>query len=238
MIDPLLPSEGTLRRSAERLEKETQRMKNLARDDRDYVALMTGKERKGKSTLAFQFARKLDDDFNIQKQTAWSAPSYTRQCQALPKGKPAVLDELITGGFSRDHSSPANKHLAKWFTIGGTYNLAHFLCWPNRRWADPILREHRVDREWHVVRRFRDYAVAQCIQLVGSDGNPLAKPRVLFPFVYQDLPPEFKAEYQRLKKIYADSVSRGTDEQADEEEVIRRQIKQSISPVLRRYRLI
>lgn len=111
--------------------------------DKDTVIVITGKERMGKSTLAFTLGRLLDRGFNHSRMV-FAGKDFIELATSSPKGSVIVLDEAITGGFSRDAMSKQNKALVKFLVICGERNLVAVICWPNINYLEKYLREHRM----------------------------------------------------------------------------------------------
>lgn len=115
--------------------------------DADQLIIISGDERKGKSTLAFLLAHKLNPDFDL-KRCVFTADDFIREANQADPGSVVWMDESIDGGFSREAMSGANKALTKYLTVAGERNLIMFIIWPNWRWLDPLIRDHRA--HWHL----------------------------------------------------------------------------------------
>jgi hypothetical protein len=115
---------------------------------------MVGAERVGKSTLAYMLGRKLDPWFDHTRMV-FSGEQFMRLAVTLPKGSVLVLDESISGGFSRDAMSTFNKRLAKFLVVCGERNLILFILFPNRNWLDGYIKDHRSQWEINVKKRGR-----------------------------------------------------------------------------------
>ncbi|MFA5943711.1 MAG: hypothetical protein WC876_04505 [Candidatus Thermoplasmatota archaeon] len=187
--------------------------KRTANDD-DVVIVITGGERKGKSGLAYVAASFLDPELSPEAQFHWSVQSYMASATSLRKRKPIVHDELVRGGSSYKFMTPENMAFADFLTVCGYRNLFHILIMPSKRWISPIIKEHRAWYNWHVVRRFRDHAVAKCYQL-RDDDVVFDKPRLLFTFTYpRPEGPKWKRILE-LKDEFAQNIGRGTADVAE-----------------------
>lgn len=126
-------------------------LRGLHLDDKDAVVVITGKERKGKSTLAWTVAQRVDEGFGPDRMV-FSGQDFMRAAVALPKGSALVLDEAVQGGFSRDAMTEKNRSLTKFLVVAGERNLVSFILFPNIRWLDPYIAEHRA-RWWILIEK-------------------------------------------------------------------------------------
>jgi hypothetical protein len=130
----------------------TREVRARLRDDYDQIILITGDERTGKSTLAFQLAHALDPNFTL-RQCVFQAQDLIDVANSLKPGEVVWLDEAIKGGMNRDAMSKPNRQLVRYFTVAGERNLCYLILWPNKDWLDPHLREHRAHWWIHVQER-------------------------------------------------------------------------------------
>lgn len=126
--------------------------RNRLREDWDQVTLITGAERSGKSTLGIRLNHELDPGFTPAR-IAFAGGQYLRVAKDAPRYGAVQWDEVIEGAFSLDALDGLNKEIAKFLTICGERNLVSTICFPNKNWLQPILREHRVRTWFHVPRR-------------------------------------------------------------------------------------
>lgn len=186
-----------------------QQLKRIRNDD-DLIIVITGDERKGKSTLAFLMASYMDPGFDPADQMTFSGDDFSRVGSRLGKYRAVVLDEAIRGGFSRDAPTEANKKLAKFLTVCGERNLIGVICWPKLRWLDPILKEHRCKWNLHVEHRYRDHAVAS-LRLLRDDERVFDPPFEVFKFPFPRASgPRWEA-YKAAKSQFVMEVGRGQD---------------------------
>lgn len=128
-----------------------QTLRGLHESDKDAVVVITGRERTGKSTMAWTLAKRIDAGFGPGRMV-FTGRDFMQEATKLPKGAALVLDEAIQGGFSRDAMGDQNKALAKFLIVAGERNLVSFVLFPNLRWLDPYIAEHRA-RWWVLVER-------------------------------------------------------------------------------------
>src|ERR1041384_8164708 len=128
-----------------------QTLAGLHKSDKDAVVIITGRERTGKSTMAWTLAKRIDESFGSARMV-FTGRDFMQEATKLPKGAALVLDEAIQGGFSRDAMGEQNKALAKFLIVAGERNLVSFVLFPNMRWLDPYISEHRA-RWWVLVEK-------------------------------------------------------------------------------------
>lgn len=122
--------------------------------DYDQIVLITGDERSGKSTLAFQLAHVLDPSFHLRR-CVFQARDLIERANEASEGEVLWLDEAIKGGMNRDAMSKPNRELVRYFTVAGERNLCYLVLWPNINWLDSHLRDHRAHWWIHVEERGR-----------------------------------------------------------------------------------
>jgi hypothetical protein len=133
-------------------ERWTQEVRARLRDDWDQIILITGDERTGKSTLAFQLAHALDPTFTLHR-CVFQAHDLIEVANRLNPMQLVWLDEAIKGGMNRDAMSKPNRELVRYFTVAGERNLCYLILWPNKDWLDSHLRDHRAHWWLHVEQR-------------------------------------------------------------------------------------
>lgn len=207
-------------------------VKRIHNDD-DLIVAITGDERRGKSTLAFQLATYMDPSFDPAKQITFSGDDFSRVGSQLGKYRAVVLDEAIRGGFSRDAASEVNKKLAKFLTVCGERNLIGVICWPKLRWLDPILKEHRCKWNLHVERRFKDHAVA-VLRLLRDDERVFDPPMEVFRFPFPRASgPRWKA-YKDAKARFVVEVGHGQDVRNQVRNAVLATIQEQVRPTVRK----
>lgn len=117
--------------------------------DNDAVIIVTGKEGIGKSTFAQWLAKQLDSGFN-HEQVVFSGNEFMELAVKLRPGSVLVLDESTEGGYSRDAMTTRNKELTKFLMVSRQRNLICIILFPNIRWLDPYISEHRASH-WVLV---------------------------------------------------------------------------------------
>lgn len=128
----------------------------------DLVLPIIGGEGTGKSTLAFQLARKLDPTFTAERiQFAWEL--YFRQTRSLRPGQAGIFDEAINGAFRRNAMSRRNREFIEFLVNDRHLRQIHILCVPSfsvlegyvdaerAPWAVEVVRRGRAD--WHEAER-------------------------------------------------------------------------------------
>ncbi len=189
--------------------------------DEDVVIVITGRERAGKSGLADVAAEYMDATFDPERQVHWSTRTYAAAATTVAKRKVMIHDELVRGGASYNFMTPEAKDFADFLTVCGYLNLIHLLIMPSKRWISPIIREHRAWYRWHVIKRYRDHAVAKCYQLRDAEGV-FEKERLLFTFTYpKPQGPKWERILQ-LKDEVAKGIGRGT---ADVQELFKLEVE-------------
>lgn len=223
----------TSKNNQQHLAAWVQSVSDWIRRDNDEVVAVTGAEGRGKSSLAFLLAHKFDPGFKPARQVAFDASGYVPMASGLAPYKAAILDEAVRGGTSRGFQSNDNKRLTDYFTVARAQNLVHFICYPNVRWLDPLLREHRCRYNLHVVRRFERHAVAQ-LRLLKDDERIFEYPKVLFTFQFPAAQGPSWEDYKRAKLDYTQSLANGLEGQRQAREEALERMRGAIKPVVGR----
>lgn len=125
-------------------ERWINRLKTIKDRDEDAVILITGPERSGgKSNTAGWLASEIDPAFD-ETRMCFSGSEFMEKALELPKGSVIVLDEAIEGGFSRDAMKKSNTSLAKFLIVAGERNLVTIINFPNIKFLDRYVKEHRA----------------------------------------------------------------------------------------------
>jgi hypothetical protein len=209
------PDDEELAEGQLRIKRWMDQQKELMKEDWDLPVVVTGNERKGKSSIAFMMALYLDPDFDPVEQIVFSADDFTRKATKLGKYRVLILDEAVSGGFSRDAGSGPNKRLAKFLTVCGDRNLVMFVLWPNIRWLDPILKEHRIRFNVHVERRLKKKAIAKFRLLRDDDETVYDYPVTLWRFTFPKARGPKWMAYKKAKSAFVDQVGRGRDDEVE-----------------------
>lgn len=126
--------------------------KLIIEKDLDFLLVVTGRERVGKSSLALHIATEVDPKFTVD-QIVFDIPSLYKQVYSLEKGQCVIIDEGATSFFSRDAMSTDVKEGVKLLTVMGERNLFVILCVPSFHLIDKYIRENRVSALIKVVSR-------------------------------------------------------------------------------------
>lgn len=132
-------------------------LKRRPHKDDDAQILVSGRVRRGKSTCAYQMARRLDPTFDYTRMV-FSIEHFREVAEGLPDGTelPAgevrcvVWDEVIEGGLARAWQSGDNTEMVKFFTVCGERNLIGFQLSPHIDMFDPMLRTMRAT-DWVLI---------------------------------------------------------------------------------------
>lgn len=119
--------------------------------DNDAVIIVTGKEGVGKSTFARWLGRQLDRKFSTER-VVFSGADFMELAIRLAPGSVIVLDEATEGGYSRDAMTTRNKELTKFLMVSRQRNLISIILFPNIRWLDPYISEHRASH-WALIEK-------------------------------------------------------------------------------------
>lgn len=119
--------------------------------DSDAVIIVTGKEGVGKSTFAQWLAKQMDPAFTTAN-VVFSGADFMELAVKLSPGSVIVLDESTEGGYSRDAMTTRNKELTKFLMVSRQRNLICIILFPNIRWLDPYISEHRASH-WVLVEK-------------------------------------------------------------------------------------
>ena len=91
------------------LRKQLDKIKKIVRRrDRDYVMVIDGEEGTGKSVLAMQICKYLDDTFNTSRIT-FNADQFIKTVKEAPKFTSVLLDEAFSASSSRASLTETNR---------------------------------------------------------------------------------------------------------------------------------
>lgn len=93
----------------------------------DYVAIVTGREGMGKSSLAFDLAEKVDKNFNFDKIVFYPR-EFRQKVDAVPKKSSVVVDEAQNFFSKLDTMTKETKKAVRKVTAARMYNLFLILC--------------------------------------------------------------------------------------------------------------
>lgn len=96
----------------ERLKKRTDEKikKQLEKKDKDFFAIVDGGEGSGKSTFSFQWAKYVDNSFDMRR-IVFTPEEFKEAIFKAKKGQAIVYDEAFTGLSSRSALSAINRYL-------------------------------------------------------------------------------------------------------------------------------
>lgn len=136
--------------------------KNLARakedivnDDRDYMFVVDGRERIGKSVFAMQMAFFLDNTLTLDRIT-FTAAEFKAAVLKAEAGQAVIYDEAMTGLSSKDTMSRVNKSLIEMMAEIGQKNLFIILVIPSFFELAKYAAIHRSDALIHIERGEED----------------------------------------------------------------------------------
>jgi excisionase family DNA binding protein len=140
--------------------------------DYDYFIVITGKERRGKTTLEAQVLYYMTNGGCSSKNICMDAEEFTSFFAEVEKGSCVSLDEGGTNLNSREAMTQMNKSLTKAFMVSGIKNCGVIVCIPSFFLLDSYIRNHRVDVLIHIPKRgkFKAYSHrrAKMISLKGA----------------------------------------------------------------------
>jgi len=117
--------------------------------DNDWVWIVDGEERSGKSVLSQQLAKKVDPTFNIERVTF--TPNEFLECvKKASKGQAIVYDEAYTGLSSRSAMSKVNQMLVNLMMEMGQKNLVVIITMPTFFMLDKYIALWRAKGLFHV----------------------------------------------------------------------------------------
>jgi len=210
--------------------------------DKDFVGLVTGGEGNGKSSLAVEMARYVDQDFDVEKQVAMSYEDVIRTADELDPGQALVIDEGIEMLLSRNHAKKKNKIILEWFREVRAKNLFFFICMPKFKEVDKPIRDDRAHTLVRCVGQGRGHFFNKSKMdeiTVERQGNRVVAdfPDPLFKDTWQDPSGhDFWNDYEEMKKENVDNLSakylddEDGEEQSKEEAV--REVKVSVAKAL------
>jgi len=148
--------------------KNFQSVANKVRnEDWDYLTILDGPERTGKSNAGLQIQLILDPDLaravdcadygKVLSRVAWDFESMVGIVSSLPPGSADMYDE--SGLLGRNASSKLNRRMVRVMTTIGLKNCAHVWVFPSFHMLDPYLRYHRARTRGyvHTMRGERGY---------------------------------------------------------------------------------
>jgi len=126
------------------------REKVLKKDD-DYVLIIDGEERSGKSVLAMQIARKIDESFSLN-QMCMNSSEFAEQVVTLSKKRSPVFDESYRGLGKRGVLSQVHNLLVSQMMEMGQKNLFVIIVIPTIFMLDRYVALFRAGALIHVYK--------------------------------------------------------------------------------------
>ncbi len=151
------------------LKKNLDFMKKEIKNDWDFIILVDGMERSGKTTLVSQCAYYLaGGDFSLKNNYCFTARQFEEKIKNAKKNDVIVYDEAVTGLDIKDTMTKIAKGLKKLVAQIGYKNLYIFVILPSffdfqKYWAihrsDLLINIYTVKQDGHLKRgKFRAYS--------------------------------------------------------------------------------
>lgn len=102
---------------------------SLQQNDKDYLIVVDGNERSGKSTVAMQVGRYIDPTLDLSR-IVFSPEEFKKAVFEAKKGQVIIYDEAFTGLSSRASLSGINRYLVSLMMQMGQKNLCVILVLP------------------------------------------------------------------------------------------------------------
>jgi hypothetical protein len=179
--------------------------RRINHQDYDCFLVVTGKERRGKSTLAAQIADYLSNGKLDINNICLDIDQFLNALKNSNKGDVIIFDEAGTNLYSREAMSTMNRMLTKAFMVSGLKNICIIICIPNFFSLDSYVRQHRLDLLFYVYERgkFKVYSPrrAREISIKGSKMKQIdvVKANTVGWFI-KEFPPYVEKAY-RAKEI-------------------------------------
>jgi hypothetical protein len=143
---------------------------DINNNDSDHFIVVSGKEGKGKTTIAICMACTIDPTFNISR-ICFKPIDFIKGIRNAPKGACFVLDEGNLFLFSRESLGADNIMMVKLFALMRQKNICVIICVPNFFTLDSYVRDHRVDTLINCTEKgqFQCY-VKKAIKIISSEG--------------------------------------------------------------------
>jgi hypothetical protein len=178
------------------------------RDDWDWITLLIGKERSGKSAIAQQMGYHIDPTLDVSR-IVFTSEEFDRAVRKAKNGQCIIFDEGIEGFFTKEAMSYATKSLNKLLAIIGYKHLFIIIILPSWKMVEGLLKDRlklmiRVYPKrdgMHLKRGFYDFFSVRSIRKIYTDN---ATKQVIFPY------PDYKGTFAdintipELKKLWKD----------------------------------
>ena len=185
-----------------KLQKFCRYINKVRQQDEDFIMLVTGQTRSGKSTLAIEIALHIDPVFEIEKQILFDIKELGKRIYES-KGKVYILDEAIFDAFNREAMSIMNRWLIKIFTVCAERNHVIIMIMPKVKWLDKPVKE-RISFMFYTIKQYTPQGIMRGIYKAydWTDFNPFEDsdyPRYAWTGKFSRLPLQFYAKYSDLK---------------------------------------
>jgi len=185
-----------------KLQKFCKYINKVRQQDEDFIMLVTGQTRSGKSTLAIEIALHIDPVFEMERQILFDIKELGKRIYET-KGKVYILDEAIFDAFNREAMSMMNRWLVKIFTVCAERNHVIIMIIPKVKWLDKPVKE-RISFMFYTIKQYTPQGIMRGIYKAydWTDFNPFEDsdyPRYAWTGKFSHLPPQFYAKYSDLK---------------------------------------
>jgi len=185
-----------------KLQKFCKYINKVRQQDEDFIMLVTGQTRSGKSTLAIEIALHIDPVFEMERQILFDIKELGKKIYET-KGKVYILDEAIFDAFNREAMSMMNRWLVKIFTVCAERNHVIIMILPKVKWLDKPVKE-RISFMFYTIKQYTPHGIMRGIYKAydWTDFNPFEDteyPRYAWTGKFSHLPPQFYAKYSDLK---------------------------------------
>ena len=185
-----------------KLQKFCKYINKVRQQDEDFIMLVTGQTRSGKSTLAIEIALHIDPVFEMERQILFDIKELGKRIYES-KGKVYILDEAIFDAFNREAMSIMNRWLIKIFTVCAERNHVIIMIIPKVKWLDKPVKE-RISFMFYTIKQYTPQGIMRGIYKAydWTDFNPFEDsdyPRYAWTGKFSHLPPQFYAKYSDLK---------------------------------------
>ena len=124
----------------------------LAQKDQDYVIIVDGPERSGKSTFAAQVAKYIDPTFDVTRE-CFSPEEFRTGIINASKGQVVVFDEAWRGFSNKSTLSEVNKLLVSLMMEMGQKNLCVIIVIPSFFGLEKYVALWRARGLFHIFKK-------------------------------------------------------------------------------------
>jgi len=189
----------------------------IHKKDKDGVYIVDGEEGSGKSVLAMQLGRVLDENFCIER-VCFTPEEFTKAIIRSKKGQCVIYDEAFTGLSSRGSLSEVNKLLVSLMMEMRQKNLFVIIVMPTFFLLDKYVAIWRARGLFHVYTQkgrrgswmFFNRNKKKILYLLGKKLYDYSQPRSSFKGRFYDQYVINEQEYREKKKKAMSNKSRVT----------------------------